>query len=173
MTVVKNRLKFIINYVKIKVITRRCLVTVWKWVKKFQEGRIDVCGEFWSGCTSVITEEIIGHHTGQDFEALSAQNFQIMGVFSQVSGGTLFEIVKNCLSYGKLFARLVLKELTTEHSAKQLMLSLNLLTHYRNESEDFLDRIVTRDETWISYIYPENKQDLMQYKNHFSTSENI
>ncbi len=50
------------------------------------------------------------------------------------------------------------KELTTEHLAKPFTSSFDLLTHYANEDQNFLDRIVMRDKMWISYINPENKQ---------------
>jgi hypothetical protein len=39
------------------------------------------------------------------------------------------------------------------------------------EREGLLERIVTRDETWVHHFEPESKQQTMQWKHFFSTSK--
>ncbi len=139
-------------------------VMVWKWVKKYQEFCTDLHDESHSGCPSVIMEEIINAKQDKIWKDHRVKMSKLCEYFPQMSCGTLFEIVKNCLNYCKLWAIWVLKELTVEHLVKQFTSSLDLLTRYTNEGEDFLDRIVMCDEMWIRYINPENEQNLMQWK---------
>ncbi len=79
-------------------------------------------------------------------------------------------MVKNCLSYSKLWVRWLSKELTTDHLAKWFILSPKLLTPCKSESEDFLDRILLwcAMKIWMQYIHPENKLDSMLWAHHMS-----
>jgi histone-lysine N-methyltransferase SETMAR len=43
-------------------------------------------------------------------------------------------------------------------------LSLTHLSRYNMEANEFLDRIVTGDETWVHYTTPETKRDSMTWK---------
>jgi len=39
--------------------------------------------------------------------------------------------------------------LTDDHKAKQMGSTLKFLTRHTQEGDDFLDSIVTKDETWV------------------------
>jgi len=41
--------------------------------------------------------------------------------------------------------------------------ALKFLTRYAQEGEEFLDSIVTGDETWVFHRTPESKQQSLQY----------
>lgn len=47
--------------------------------------------------------------------------------------------------------------------AKRMGASLKFLTQYDKDGDRFLDRIVTGDETWVSYKTPENKRQSMEW----------
>ncbi|GBN68089.1 hypothetical protein AVEN_98299-1 [Araneus ventricosus] len=78
--------------------------------------------------------------------------------FPQISKTVLYEIVKNRLNYRKLCSRWVPKMLTDVHRTKGLGSALTFLTRYSEEGNEFLNKIVTGDETWVCHVTPESKQ---------------
>ncbi|KAF8788189.1 Histone-lysine N-methyltransferase SETMAR like protein [Argiope bruennichi] len=50
--------------------------------------------------------------------------------------------------------------------------ALQFLTLYNEDGEDFLSRIVTGDETWVSYDTSENKRESMEWR-HISSPTKI
>ena len=68
-------------------------------------------------------------------------------IIPEVSKTTIHEVVTEKLGYRKLCARWVPKMLTDDHKAKRIGSALKFLTRYAQEGDEFLDSIVTRDET--------------------------
>lgn len=136
-------------------------VMVWKWCKKFEEGRTEVHDEQRSGRPSVITEELVDNVQAKIQEDRRVKISELCDHFPAVSRGTMHEIVRNCLGYKKICARWVPHQLTDDHLSKRMGSCLEMLTRYHNEGEEFLDRLITCDETWVSYITPESKNDSM------------
>ncbi len=64
-------------------------------------------------------------------------------------------IILNCLGYFKICARWVPSILTPDHLMKRVGVSLELLRRYREEDNDFLNRIMTCDETRVYHTTPE------------------
>jgi hypothetical protein len=79
-------------------------------------------------------------------------------IFHEVSKTTVRETVTEKLGYGKLCARWVSKMLTDDHKTKRMDSALKFLTRYTQEGDEFLDSIVTGDETWSFHHTPESKQ---------------
>ena len=52
--------------------------------------------------------------------------------------------------------------LTDDHKMKRLGSALKFLTRYGQEGDEFLDSIVTEDETWGFHHTPESKQEFPQ-----------
>jgi len=48
---------------------------------------------------------------------------------------------------------------------KRLDSALKFLSHYAQEGDEFLDSIVTGDETWVFHHTPESKQQSLQWRN--------
>jgi hypothetical protein len=51
-----------------------------------------------------------------------------------------------------------------EHKMKQQASALTFLTRYSEQDDDFLSRTVTGDETWVSRVNPESKQQSMEWR---------
>jgi len=66
--------------------------------------------------------------------------------------------------FSKVCARWVPKELTEEHNRKRLDICSRHLARYREERDNFLQQIVTGDETRIHNYEPESKRQRMQWK---------
>ncbi|GFW76853.1 uncharacterized protein TNCV_59511 [Trichonephila clavipes] len=52
-------------------------------------------------------------------------------------------------------------------------ISLDFLIRYEEEGDDMLSRIVTGDETWISHITPELKQQSMEWQHTSSPFKDV
>ncbi len=74
---------------------------------------------------------------------------------------TLHEIVIEKLGYHKFCVRWIPKLFTTIHKTNRMSSVIDFLSRYHFE-EEFLERIVTDDETWVAYVNSETKQQLLQ-----------
>jgi len=57
--------------------------------------------------------------------------------------------------------------LTDDHKTKRMGSALKILTRYAQEDE-FLDSIVTGDETWVFHHTPESMQQSLQWRHTLS-----
>lgn len=81
--------------------------------------------------------------------------------FPQVSRSALYAIVSE--NFKKLCACWVPKLLTEDHEKQRLDSALTFLTRYDEEGYDVSSQIVTGDETWVSNITPESKQQRLEW----------
>jgi hypothetical protein len=54
--------------------------------------------------------------------------------------------------------------LMDDHKTKRIGSGLEFLTRYAQERDQFLDSIVTGDETWVFHQTPESKQQSLRCK---------
>ncbi|KAJ4437507.1 hypothetical protein ANN_17652 [Periplaneta americana] len=84
--------------------------------------------------------------------------------FPQISRSLLHEIVTKHLLFKKMCARWVPKTLTLGTQNAMFRSSTDILQWYHDDGDEFLDRIVTGDETWTSHFTPETKQQSMHWR---------
>lgn len=135
-----------------------------KWVRKFNEGRTNVHDEARSGRPSVVNDDLVRKVDEKIKENRRFTITMLSNKFPQISRTVLYEIVVDNLGYHKLCSRWVPKMLTDVHKTKRLGSALTFLTRYSNEGEDFLNQIVTGDETWVRHLTPESKQQSMEWR---------
>ncbi|GBL84136.1 Histone-lysine N-methyltransferase SETMAR [Araneus ventricosus] len=120
------------------------------------------------GRPSVITDEMVA---SVEAKVLENRRFTISALsndFPEVSRSVLYKIVSEKLNFKELCSRWVPKLLTEEHKNKRFECSLNFLTRYNEEGGAMLSRIVKGDETWVSHVTPESKQQSMEWSHtHF------
>ncbi len=138
-----------------------------KWCRLFDEGRTNLEDEPRSGRPSVLTDVLV-----QRVETFIQENRRVTisdleGVIP-VSRRLIHQIVTEKLQYRKLCARWVPKMLTDTHKTNRFTSSLTILQKFNIEGNDFLQRIVTGDETWVYYKTPETKEASKQWKHHNS-----
>jgi hypothetical protein len=80
--------------------------------------------------------------------------------FVQVCRTVLYEIVTKKLGYQKFCARWVPKMLTDFHKTQRMASALRLLQRCYDEGDEFLDKIVTGDETWVKFVIVKPKSSL-------------
>ena len=64
----------------------------------------------------------------------------------------------------KVSARWVPRMLTDDQKRSRLDISRRLLSRYEDDTGDFIDRVVTQDETWVHHFDPESKMQNMKWK---------
>ncbi|KAJ4437567.1 hypothetical protein ANN_17712 [Periplaneta americana] len=83
----------------------------------------------------------------------------------------LHEIVTKHLLFKKMCARWMPKQLTPEHKTQRIGSVLRFLEQYHDDSNEFLDWIVTDDETWVAHFTPETKQQSIHCRPEIHCSE--
>jgi len=81
-----------------------------------------------------------------------------------ISQGTAYSLGHDILGFHKAAARWVPRHLTEEHKCNRQHICSSLLEWYNREGENFLNCIITGDETWFHHYEPETKWQSMQWK---------
>ena len=137
---------------------------VTKWCHEFSRGRTEVRDELGSGGPSLISNVLL-QETEEEIRANRRVTLrQLHHVISEVSKTTIHEDMTEKLGYRKLCARWVPKMLTDAQKTKRMGSALKFLTLYAQEGDEFLDSIVTGDETQGFHHTPESKQQSLQQR---------
>jgi len=127
---------------------------VFEWCKCFREGRERVENEphdHWPRTS--VTEP-----NTDRADALIRENRRItikeLGAMLSISAGSVEDIVKYHLHYGKVNARWVPRTLTDVNKMVRMQAASRLLQQFEDEGDAFLKSIVTTDETRVHYFIP-------------------
>jgi len=134
--------------------------SVYKWVKRFSEGRESVTDEERSGRPAASrTEENIAkiRQIVRENRRLTVRSITEQVNIDRV---TVREILTENLNMRKVCAKMVPKELTKEQKQKRVTICQDLL----ERQDDILGRVVTGDETWVYQYDPETKRQNAQWK---------
>jgi cell fate (sporulation/competence/biofilm development) regulator YlbF (YheA/YmcA/DUF963 family) len=119
-----------------------------KWCREFSEGRTDVHAEQRSGRPSSISDDLL-QEIEEEIRANQCVTIrELCHIIPEVSKITIHEAVTEKLGYRKLCPRWVPKMLTDDHKTKRMDSALKFLTRYAQDGDEFLESIVTGDETW-------------------------
>ena len=81
-----------------------------------------------------------------------------------LSYSTVQRILTEELNMSKVSARWVPRLLTDENKQRRLECSQQFLDLYDAQGDEFLDKIITTDETWLYHYDPESKQQSSIWK---------
>jgi hypothetical protein len=118
-----------------------------KWCHEFSEGRTDVHDEQRSGRPSLISDDLLQDIEGEILAHQRVTIRELHHIIPEMSKTTIHEAVTEKLGYIKLHICWVPKMLTNDHKMKRMGSALKFLTRYEQEGDEFLDSIVTGDET--------------------------
>lgn len=139
--------------------------TVRKWVVQILEGRDDMEDEERSGRPkSARTEanvDLVKLTVEEDKRRTCEEVEEITGI----PHSTVHRILVEELGKKKIFAKWVPHLLTEEQRQERVRRCRANLRRYRKEGADFLDRIVSGDETWVYSWDPELKSQSAQWRN--------
>ena len=83
----------------------------------------------------------------------------LRGIASEVgiAFGSVQSILTDILGMTKVSARKVPRMLTNDQKRTRLDISRYLLSRYEDDPGNFIERVVTQDETWAHHLYQETK----------------
>ena len=136
---------------------------VYNWVNAFKRGHASTKDEHRSGClVEVTTPEMIGKI--HDI-VLSNQRIEMREIVEAtgISQGTVFSILHEKLGAKKISARWLPRLLSKENKLNHVVDFKTILALFRRNSDEFLCRYITVDETWIHHYTPETKEQSKQW----------
>lgn len=138
--------------------------TIKFWSKQFKWGRNSLEDDPRTGRPiSVTSPENISTIEKLILEDRRIRIQQIAEIMN-MSSERVFNIIHEHLRMRKVSARWVPRMLTPFDKQRRVESSQQLLNACEGQEEDFINKIVTGDETWIHHFDPESKQESMQWK---------
>ena len=137
--------------------------SVKRWMIDFKSGRNDIIDKPRSGRpSSAVTDE---NKQRVDEMIRSNRRITTRDIIDVIGVGhsAVHSIISN-LGYSKVCARWVPRQLTDELKHRRLEVCGQMLQRYRNEGEQFMNSIVTGDESWVHHYEPETKRQSMQWR---------
>jgi len=136
--------------------------TIKNWVAQFKRGEFSTCDAPRPGRhKTVTTPEIIDQIQELILEdrRISAKSIaEQLGISHERAGS----IIHEDLDMRRLSAKWVPKCLNAEQKRQRCQSSEQLLEFFRRDTNDFLSRLITMDETWLYHYDPETKQQSME-----------
>ncbi|XP_054717272.1 protein GVQW3-like [Uloborus diversus] len=136
---------------------------VCRWVRDFKNGRTDVHDEAHAG-RPLVSNKTIAKVEAAMLEDRRITVQELHEKIPEVSKTTIDKILTEHLGYSKVCARWVPKMLTADHQWQRDEAAKEFLAFHGTTEEEFLDSIVTGDETWVHYTTPETKKQSKQWK---------
>ena len=138
--------------------------TVSRWASRFCEGRLSIQDAARRGrpvaamddTSMVIVSTLLEEDRRKSCEEIAHE--------AKMSTASVFRIVTQTLQERKVAAKWIRHQLSEEQKAAQKRVAEELLQRYKAEGEQFLNRIVAIDETWIRDFEPQLKSQSSQWK---------
>jgi histone-lysine N-methyltransferase SETMAR len=112
----------------------------------------------------LISDDLLQENEGKIRANRSVTTRELHHIIPEVSKTTIHEAVTERLEYRKLCARWVPKILTDDYETKRMGSALKFLTRYAQKGDEFLDSILTGEETWGFHHTPESSTTMMMCK---------
>ena len=130
----------------------------------FENGRTSVTDAERSGRPATATTTRNEERTLELIREKRRITVEVVAGRLNVSVCSAYSLIHDSLKFSKVCARWVSKELTEERKRKRLDFCSQHLARYREVGDNFLQQIVTGDETWIYHYEPESKRQSLQWK---------
>lgn len=137
---------------------------VYKWHGRFKSGRTSVNDDDRPGRP---TSSVTSRNTSRVEELVrSRRRVTVREIAEELSltSYAVFRILTEELNMSKVSARWVPRLLRDTDKQRRVECSQAFLQRFDSDGEDFLNRIVTTDETWLHYYDPESKQQSSVWK---------
>ena len=137
--------------------------TIYKWIERFEDGWDTVDDDHRPGRPKSSSTQsnirLIENRLDEDRHATVRELEERTGFSKSI----IHTIIKDELEMSRVVARWVPKLLSEDQKKERVRASRDLLKSWHSE-KDFLDRIVTGDESWFHYYEPETKSQSSQWK---------
>lgn len=136
---------------------------VFKWYKRFADGRDSLEDDEGRGRKTKISSDVVASVR----EALDGDRrltVRTLSAMIGVSVGTIYTILTEHLKMTKVHARWVPRLLKDSEKERRVKDSKTFIKRYEKDGDDFLNRIITTDETWLWFFDPETKSQSAVWK---------
>jgi hypothetical protein len=137
---------------------------VYEWIEMFKNGRTSMTDAELSGHPNTATTEQNEERARELILKTRRVTFDKIAKQLNISIGSAYSVEHDNLRFHKVCARWASKELTDEHKHMRLDICSHHLVRYLEEGDNFLQRIITGDETRVHHYQPETKRKIMQWK---------
>jgi hypothetical protein len=110
-----------------------------------------------------VTDDLVQHIDKVVRERRRSTISELSLEFPQFCRTVLYETVTKKLGYQEFCARWVPKMLTDFHKTQRMVSALTFLQRYHDEGDEFLDKTVTGDETWVKFVNVETIEQSRQW----------
>lgn len=141
-----------------------CESAVRKWSARYHLGRTSVKDDPRPGQAHVVITEENCAAVDELIRANRRITKDEIANTVGISHGSVHTIIHERLAYRKVCAQWVPRHLSEEQKAERVRLCQQHLSRYEKEGDEFLNRIVTGDESWCHHYEPETRRSSMQWK---------
>jgi len=135
-----------------------------KWYAEFSGGRTNVHDEEGRGRRSSVDHALLARIEAKLREDRRVTVRDLTEMFPEVGKSTMQTLLTVKLGYRKVCARWVPIMLTEVQKVNRMESSQKFFDRFNKEGDEFLDSIVTGDETWVYHSTPESKQQFMTWR---------
>jgi len=138
--------------------------TVSRWASRFREDCVSIQGDLRSERPVKTMDDTSGVIVSTLLEEDRRKSCEVIAHEANMSTASGFRILTQTLHKRKVAEKWVPHQLSEEQKAARKRVTEELLRHYEAEGEQFLNRIVAIDETWIRYSEPQLISQSSQWK---------
>ncbi|XP_011860249.1 PREDICTED: putative uncharacterized protein FLJ37770 [Vollenhovia emeryi] len=128
-----------------------------RWLKLFKNGRKEVEDDRRSGAPITVKTDKNVSRIQECLNTDRRMSIRMIAETLSIPKTTVHDIVTNNLHMREVCGKLVPKLLTDDHKNNRMMVARELLECVQNKP-DFLDNVITSDETWVFEYDPETKR---------------
>ncbi|XP_042310079.1 uncharacterized protein LOC121923591 [Sceloporus undulatus] len=138
--------------------------TVKKWCANFQQGDFETEDAARSGRPSTVSTPEMVERVHDLILADQRISAKTIAETLDISRERIGFIIHEQLSMQKLLAKWVPKCLNDDQKRNRVDTSKLILQHFEQSSDNFLEQLVTVDETWLHHYGLETKQQFLQWR---------
>jgi len=138
--------------------------TISRWAQRFREGRLSIENDPKSGRPRTSTDEQSVERVLQILEEDRRVTCEEIAHCAGISRVSAYRILAERLHKRRIAARWVLHDLSEEQKCRRVEIAQQLLHRFREEGNEFLQKMVAIDETWIRNFEPQLKSQSIEWR---------
>jgi len=138
--------------------------TISRWAQRYREGRLSIEDDPKSGRPRTSTDDQSVERVLQILEDERRMTGEEIAHFAGISRASAYRILIERLHKRLTAARWVPHDLSEEQKCRSVEIAQQLLHRFREEENEFLQKLVAIDETWIRDFEPELKSQSSEWR---------